>query len=98
MVEHDTNKYSMLPEACGFPGTQHLFADRVRIVAGRHRAEHPRLPAGSGGVSNLPAHRAAKLELDPSKPRYIQSIRGFGYTVKDADAASRNLKRNVAEA
>ena len=35
MVEHSTNKYSMRPEACGFPGTLHLSWDRVRIVAGR---------------------------------------------------------------
>ena len=61
MVEHETNKYSMPPEACGFPGTLHLFRDRVRIVAGRYHAEHPRLPAGSRGVSNLPAHRQAIL-------------------------------------
>ena len=61
MVEHETNKYSMPPAACGFPGTLHLFRDRVRIVAGRYHAEHPRLPAGSRGVSNLPAHRQAIL-------------------------------------
>ena len=61
MVEHETNKYSMPPQACGFPGTLHLFADRLQIVAGRYRAEHPRLPAGSRGISNLPAHREAML-------------------------------------
>ncbi len=26
-----------------------------------------------------------KLEKDPSRPRYIRSVRGFGYTVRDAD-------------
>lgn len=26
-----------------------------------------------------------KLEADPSKPRYIRSVRGFGYTVRDSD-------------
>lgn len=26
-----------------------------------------------------------KLEADPAKPRYIRSVRGFGYTVRDAD-------------
>ncbi len=26
-----------------------------------------------------------KLEADPSKPRYIRSVRGFGYTVRDGD-------------
>ena len=26
-----------------------------------------------------------KLEADPSKPRYIQSVRGFGYTVRDSE-------------
>ncbi len=34
----------------------------MRIVAGRNHAEHPRLPAGNRGVSNLPAHRQAILE------------------------------------
>jgi len=67
MVEHETNKYSMPPEACGFPGTLHLFADRLRIVAGRYRAEHPRLPAGSRRISNLPAHRQAMLEAVSGK-------------------------------
>ena len=67
MVEHETNKYSMPPEACGFPGTLHLFRDRVRIVAGRYHAEHPRLPAGSRGVSNLSAHRQAILEAVSGK-------------------------------
>ena len=67
MVEHETNKYSMPPEACGFPGTLHLFRDRVRIVAGRYRTEHRRLPAGSRGVSNLPAHRRAMLEAVSGK-------------------------------
>lgn len=54
MVEHETNKYSVPPEACGLPGTLHLFRDRVRIVAGHYRADHPRLPAGSRGSSSLP--------------------------------------------
>ena len=67
MVEHDTNKYSMPPEACGFPGTLHLFQDRLRIVAGRYTAAHPRLPGGSRGVSNLPAHRQAMLEAVSGK-------------------------------
>ena len=67
MVEHDTNKYSMPPEACGFLGTLHMLRDRVRIVAGRYHAEHPRLPAGSGGVSNLPVHRRAMLEAVSGK-------------------------------
>ena len=39
-----------------------------------------------------------KLEPDPSRPRYIRSVRGFGYTVKDADAPSRELNANAAEA
>lgn len=37
-----------------------------------------------------------KLKPNPSKARYIQSIRGFGYAVKDADAASRNLNAKEA--
>lgn len=38
-----------------------------------------------------------KLEPDPSKPRYIRSVRGFGYTVRDADASSRTLHATAAE-
>ena len=26
-----------------------------------------------------------KIEKDPSRPRYIRSVRGFGYTVRDSD-------------
>ena len=76
MVEHDTNKYSMPPEACGFPGTLHLFRDRVRIVAGHYTAEHPRLPTGSRGISNPPAHLQAMLEA-------VSGKRGRQYSMRE---------------
>src|SRR5258708_24412307 len=57
-VLHDGHPYSMPPEAISMPATLYLYADRVRIVAGRHEAEHPRQFAERGG-STLPAHRAA---------------------------------------
>ena len=59
-VTWETNLYSMRAEAIGFAATLHLFRDRVRIVAGRYRAEHPRLH-GRSRVSNLPDHRAGLL-------------------------------------
>lgn len=60
VVVFDTHSYSMPPEAAGLPGTLYLYRDRVRIVAGRHTAEHQR-QQGRGQVSRLPEHRAAHL-------------------------------------
>jgi transposase len=59
-VVHEGRRYSMPPEACNQPGTLFLYPDRVRIVTGRHEAEHPR-KHGKGEVSVLPEHRAARL-------------------------------------
>jgi len=59
-VLHDGHPYSMPPEAAGLPGTLYLYRDRVRIVAGRFAASHPR-QTEPGGVSRLPEHRAAHL-------------------------------------
>jgi transposase len=59
-VEHDGIRYAMPPEAIGIPGTLHLYPDRVRIVAGRHTAQHSRTPE-VGNTSCLPEHRAALL-------------------------------------
>ena len=56
-VLHDTHVYSMTPEAIGINGTLFLYQDRVRIVAGRHEALHPRLWK-RGERSMLPDHRA----------------------------------------
>ena len=47
----------MTPEAIGINGTLFLYQDRVRIVAGRHEAVHPRLWK-PGERSMLPGHRA----------------------------------------
>ena len=41
-VLYDRHAYSMPPEAISMPATLFLYADRVRIVAGRYQAEHPR--------------------------------------------------------
>lgn len=57
MVLHDTHQYSMTPDAIGMSGTLYLHGDRVRIVAGRHEAEHDRLHE-RGAKSTLPEHRA----------------------------------------
>jgi transposase len=59
-VVFETNSYAMPPEAAGLPATLYLYRDRVRIVAGRHEATHPRL-AGRHQVSRSPEHRAAHL-------------------------------------
>src|SRR2546428_1327946 len=72
-VLHDGHPYSMPPEAISMPATLYLYADRVRIVAGRHEAEHPRQFAERGG-STLPAHRAALLAAVSGKrgKRYLK--------------------------
>ena len=59
-VEHDGFRYSMPPDAVGIPGTLDLYRDRVEIVAGRHRAVHPRGTPESP-LQSLPAHRAARI-------------------------------------
>ena len=41
-VVHDGHAYSMPPEAISMPGTLYLYAERVRIVAGRQEVRHPR--------------------------------------------------------
>jgi transposase len=56
-VLHDTHLYSMPPDAIGIPGTLFLHQDRVRIVAGRFLANHPRL-FERNAKSTLPEHRA----------------------------------------
>src|SRR5262249_46450261 len=59
-VVHEGHAYSMPPQAISMPGTLYLYADRVRIVAGRYEAMHPRKFAGHEG-SSLAEHRAAMV-------------------------------------
>jgi transposase len=56
-VLHETQQYSMPPDAIGIAGTLFLYRNRVRIVAARHTALHPRL-FDRGAKSTLPEHRA----------------------------------------
>jgi hypothetical protein len=72
-VLHDTHTYSMPAEAIGIAGTLYLYRDRVRIVAGRHGAEHPRLFV-RGASSTLPAHRADLVKAVSGKraKRYLK--------------------------
>jgi len=72
-VLHDGHAYSMPPEAISMPGTLYLYADRVRIVAGRHEAVHPRKFAPHEG-STLAAHRAALVAAVSGKrgKRYLK--------------------------
>jgi transposase len=73
MVLHDTHDYSMPPEAIGISGTLYLYRDRVRIVAGRFEATHPRL-FERGARSNLPEHRAEMVRAVSGKraKRYLK--------------------------
>jgi len=59
-VEHQGYRYQMPPEAIGIPGTLYLYPDYVRIVAGRHEATHPRVPA-LGTISYTEKDRAKAL-------------------------------------
>jgi transposase len=72
-VLHDGHPYSMPPEAISMPGTLYLYADRVRIVAGRHEAMHPRKFIAQEG-STLAAHRAALVAAVSGKrgKRYLK--------------------------
>jgi transposase len=72
-VLHDGHPYSMPPEAISMPGTLYLYADRVRIVAGRHEAIHPRKFIAQEG-STLAAHRAALVAAVSGKrgKRYLK--------------------------
>lgn len=60
-VSYEGALYSMSPRTIGWSATLHLYANRVRIVAGSHVAEHPRQPKGSESVHS--AHRAEMLSL-----------------------------------
>jgi transposase len=57
-VLHDGHAYSMPPEAISMPATLYLYAHRVRILAGRYEAVHPRKFEAREG-SSLAEHRAA---------------------------------------
>jgi transposase len=59
MVTHRGIRYAMPAESVGFSATLYLYADRVRIVAGRFEQSHPRFPAGD--LSYPPELRAQHL-------------------------------------
>jgi transposase len=73
VVMHDGHPYSMPPDAIGLPGTLYLYRDRVRIIAGRFSADHPR-QVEAGGRSILPEHRAQRVAAVSGKRarRYLQ--------------------------
>ena len=72
-VVHDTHPYSMPPDALGLPATLYLYRERVRIIAGRHVAEHERKFARGEG-STLPEHRAKRVAAVSGKraKRYMK--------------------------
>jgi transposase len=72
-VLHEGHPYSMPAEAISMPGTLYLYAERVRIVAGRYEVEHPRQFAPREG-SILAAHRAALVAAVSGKrgKRYLK--------------------------
>jgi len=72
-VVHDGHAYSMPPEAISMPATLYLYAQRVRIVAGRYEAKHPRKFAAQEN-SWLAEHRAAMISAVSGKrgKRYLK--------------------------
>jgi transposase len=72
-VLHEGHAYSMPPEAISMPATLYLYADRLRIVAGRYEAGHPRQFAEHAG-SSLAEHRAAMIAAVSGKrgKRYLK--------------------------
>ena len=63
----------MPPDALGLPCTLYLYRERVRIVAGRHDAEHARKFARDE-KSTLPEHRAQRVAAVSGKraKRYMK--------------------------
>jgi hypothetical protein len=72
-VLHEGHPYSMPPEAISMPATLYLYADRVRIAAGRYEAIHPRKFTPHEG-STLSAHRTAMVAAVSGKrgKRYLK--------------------------
>jgi len=72
-VLHEGHAYSMPPEAISMPATLYLYAQRVRIVAGRYQAEHPRKFSAQES-SSLPEHCAALVAAVSGKrgKRYLK--------------------------
>src|SRR5260370_4264942 len=71
----------MPPEAISMPATLYLYADRVRIVAGRYEVNHPRKFVAHEG-STLATHRAAMVAAVSGKrgKRFLkrQQLLGLG--------------------
>lgn len=90
MVTHRGIRYAMPAESIGFSATLYLYADRVRIVAGRHEQTHPRFPAGdlsypaelraqhlasvSGARGRLYFQRQRLLELGPPAEHFLTEL------------------------
>ena len=72
-VVYDGHAYSMPPEAISMPATLYLYGQRVRIVAGRYQAEHPRTFTAHES-SSLAEHRAAMVAAVSGKrgKRYLK--------------------------
>ena len=72
-VVHDGHPYSMPPEAISMPATLFLYAQQVKIVAGKYAAEHPRKFVAHEG-SSLAEHRAAMVAAISGKrgKRYLK--------------------------
>jgi len=71
-ITHETQRYSMPPDAIGLAGTLYLYRDRVRIVAARFEAMHARLQEPHG-IATLPAHRTQRVAAVSGKrgKRYL---------------------------
>ena len=72
-VVHEGHAYTMPPEAISMPATLYLYGQRVRIVAGRYEAVHPRKFEAHEG-SSLAEHRAALVAAVSGKrgQRYLK--------------------------
>jgi hypothetical protein len=73
-VVYDGHPYSTPPQAAGLAATLYLYRDRVRIVAGRFEATHPRRFGPPDAPATLPEHRSAQLAAIPGKrgQRYLK--------------------------
>jgi transposase len=89
-VRIDNQSYAMPPEAAGLGGTAYLFADHVRIVAGKHTVDQPRhdspglvlgpeqrrarLAAVSGKRGKAYLKRQHLLEVGPASERFLTEL------------------------
>src|SRR5204863_9705775 len=97
-VLHDSHAYSMPPEAISMPATLYLYGQRVRIVAGRYEAVHPRKFVAHEG-SSLAEHCAALVAAVSGKrgQRYLKRQQLLESGETDVRYLTENVHRRLRQ-